>query len=54
MLEFLLLDAKIVCKHFKLQLRKFQLDLILLQSAVIPWMLQTWSGLKQEMGNAGT
>lgn len=54
MLQFLLLDAKIVFKYLKLQLRKFQLDLIFLQSAAIPWMLPTWSGLKQEMGNAGT
>lgn len=53
MLQFLHLDAKIVFKYLKLQLRKFHPDLIFLQSAVIPWMLQTWSGLRQEMGNAG-
>lgn len=52
--SYFLMQEFIVFKYLNLQLRKFQLNLVFLQSAVIPWMLQIGSGPKQEMGNADT
>lgn len=48
------MEEFIVFKYVKLQLRKFQLNIVFLQSAVIPWMLKAQSGPKQEMANADT
>lgn len=52
--SYCLMQEFIVFKYLKLQLRKFQLNLVFLQSAVIPWILKTWSGPKQETGNGDT